>query len=164
MEAALPGEHSFKITLSNNKTEKEAVEYVMRRDPRMVKPDSAGRRAILEHLEVPKGFGRAFDLIRLARPPESTAEVAVDSLETLALIELKATKKRLVNFPYGFFFGATKNELDLGDILGDRFKFCFVCLHPETPGHQLLTIREMEPLVRSKRIQFQINFLAGPPV
>ena len=82
-------------------------------------------------------------------------------LEGIELLEIKATKKKLPNLPYGFFFGATKNEFDLGELLGDRYRFCLVCLHPDTLGFVTLTPSELDPLVRSKRIQYQINLRTG---
>jgi hypothetical protein len=72
-------------------------------------------------------------------------------------VELKTTKKYLPESPKGFFFGATENEFNFGKALGDKFRFCFVCLNERSPSHAMLTVDELELLIRTRRIQFQIN-------
>ena len=79
-------------------------------------------------------------------------------LEDLIFIELKTTKKYLPENPKGFFFGATENEFNFGEILGSRFRFCFVSLHEKGSSYALLTLSELEGRIKNKRIQFQINF------
>ena len=74
-----------------------------------------------------------------------------------ALVELKTTRKYLPESPKGFFFGATENEFKLAAELGDRYHFCFVCLHPDSLGYSLLGLSELEPMIRTKRTQYQIN-------
>ena len=78
-------------------------------------------------------------------------------LEDIIFVELKTTKKYLPENPKGFFFGATENEFKFGDILGYRFRFCFVCLNEKSPSFALQTIQELEQRIKNKRIQFQIN-------
>lgn len=155
--------HSFKITLLNNRTEKEAVEFVRMHDPRVVVPVSSSRKAILSTLDVPVRLSRAFDLVRLPDGVELSGDLTSSDLVGADLIEVKATKARLPSLPYGFFFGATANEFELGERLGERFKFCFVCLHPETPGLMYVTLAELGPMVKTKRIQYQINLIARAP-
>jgi hypothetical protein len=75
----------------------------------------------------------------------------------MILVELKTTKKYLPNNPRGFFFGATENEFNFGEILGDKFRFCFVSLHEKGSSFALLTIEELDLIIRNKRIQYQIN-------
>lgn len=75
----------------------------------------------------------------------------------ICLIELKTTKKKLIDNPKGFFFGATKNEFDLAKELGIYYRFCFVSLHNESKGYCVLTLDEVENLIKTKRIQYQIN-------
>lgn len=153
----MASEHSYTITVSNNRTEKVALDYVMSSDDHFWLPQPAARRMILSELGLPTAFSRAFDLIRVADPVKTENEISVESIEEITLVELKTTRKRLPQLPQGFFFGATQNEFDLAEALGDRYKFCFVCLHPETLGYQLLTLAELEPLIRTKRTQYQIN-------
>jgi hypothetical protein len=86
-----------------------------------------------------------------------TPEVIETHVDEIILIELKVTKKFLPMSPKGFFFGATENEFKFGELLGDRFRFCFVCLHPGSISHVLLSIDELEKLIRTRRIQYQIN-------
>lgn len=106
-------------------------------------------------LDIGPSYSRAFDLVYVP-----SGEL-VDNLSTLAseliLIELKTTKKKLVNNPDGFFFGATENEFRLAEHLGDRYSFCFVSLHVESLSHSLLTLTELNERVKTKRVQYQIN-------
>jgi len=150
-------EHSYSITLSNNRTEKAAVDYVMETDPSFLNPSAGSRRRILEYLGLPATFSRAFDLIRVPGHINSEPEITVDDVGAITLVELKTTRKCLPEMPKGFFFGATENEFELARRLGDRFVFCFVCLHEESPGFCLLTLAELETLIRTKRTQYQIN-------
>jgi hypothetical protein len=154
--------HSFTITLSNNRTEKEAVEHLRVHDPRVVVPDRKGRDAILEYFDVPRRLSRAFDAILLPDGVHVEGALPADLLPSIDLVEVKATKKRLRNPPYGFFFGATANEFELAELLQERFRFCFVCLNPASFGVCYLTLAELSPLVRSKRIQYQINLVSNP--
>ena len=78
-------------------------------------------------------------------------------LDEMIFIELKTTKKYLPENPKGFFFGATENEFNFGKLLGDKFRFCFVCLNARSPSFALLTIKELEKIIRNKRVQYQIN-------
>jgi hypothetical protein len=73
------------------------------------------------------------------------------------LIELKCTRAFLPNNPKGFFFGATQNEFDFGERLGEKFRFCFVCLNEQSLSHALLSVPELEQIIRTRRIQYQIN-------
>lgn len=149
--------HSFKITISNNRTEKEGLEFLRTRDPRFVLLDRAGRFELLQQLGVPRAFARAFDMIYVNRRSSDGNSITVRSPESVVLVEIKTTKKRLPEFPAGFFFGATKNEFDLGVLLGAQYKFCLVCLHEDTPSYALYSVDELNQRIRTKRIQYQIN-------
>jgi len=151
--------HSFEITVSNNKTEKLGIDYLVEHETGFFYADKDARRLILELLELPQKYARAFDMIYIPRYAGKVvnAQTIEAHLDEILLIELKTTKKRLPNNPKGFFFGATQNEFDFGERLADKFRFCFVCLHPETPSHALLSVPELEAIMRTKRIQYQIN-------
>lgn len=153
----MASEHSYSITLSNNRTEKAAVDYLLRQDKTLWVPDAESRRAILDLLGLPRSFARAFDLVRLPVAEWQQGGLTVTDVESITLIELKTTKKALPSLPRGFFFGATENEFELARHLGDKFRFCFVCLNHETPGHVYLTLEELESLIRTRRTQYQIN-------
>ena len=73
-------------------------------------------------------------------------------------MELKTTKKKLPNNLNGFFFGATENEFNLAKLLGNQYLFCFVCLHSESMSYKFMRLYEMEEMIKTKRIQYQINF------
>lgn len=152
--------HSFRITLSNNRTEKEGLAYLLDHEPEWFLPDSRGRKKILEVFGLDGKFARAFDLVRIrGKRRQSGTDWVVAATDEVVFIELKTTKKELPDNPLGFFFGATKNEFDFAEKVGDRFRFCFVCLHPSCRSHKLLSLAELSPLVKSKRIQYQINLV-----
>ena len=149
--------HSFIITLSNNKTEKEGLDFVLGASRDLFLPDRHGRKQILELLGLDKKFSRAFDLIRVKGANADSNTLPISNPKDITLIELKTTKKRLPDNPYGFFFGATENEFDLAELMGMQLNFAFVCIHPDCPSVKFLTLAELKPLMRKKRTQFQIN-------
>jgi len=152
-------EQSFTITLSNNRTEKAGIEYLIANETGFFYVDSDTRKAILEMLGLPRTFARAFDMIYIPRYAGKivTEEVIQAHLDEILLVELKTTRKYLPENPKGFFFGATQNEFDFGERLGDKYRFCFVCLHPDSLSHAMLSVPELEAILRTKRIQYQIN-------
>jgi hypothetical protein len=151
--------HSFVITISNNKTEKEGIDYLSAHATGFFYVDRATRQLILELLGQPKKFARAFDMIYIPRFDGQvvTEQVIHTHRDEIVLVELKTTKKFLPNNPRGFFFGATQNEFDFGERLGKQYRFCFVCLHPDSRSHAMLSVDELEGILRTKRIQYQIN-------
>lgn len=40
--------HSYTITISNNKSEKEAIQFLLDSDPRFINPDKEARKLIME--------------------------------------------------------------------------------------------------------------------
>ena len=149
--------HSYVITKSNNRTETEAISYLLKEKPHFIHPDKEGRKRIMEKLGLERGFSRAFDLVMVGK--HTNLEKAIEALdsEPVTLVELKTTMKKHPNNPEGFFFGATENEFKLARKMGDRYKFCFVSLHPESRSYALLTLPELEKRIRTKRVQYQIN-------
>ncbi|MDI9864013.1 hypothetical protein QM480_06745 [Flectobacillus sp. DC10W] len=151
--------HSFTLTLSNNVTEKEGVNYLIENHTGFFKIDLSTKKKILDLLQIEHRFLQSFDMIYI--PNLVGKEIDGDEIETyledMILVELKTTKKYLPNNPKGFFFGATENEFNFGEILGDKFRFCFVSLHEKGSSYALLTIEELDLIIRNKRIQYQIN-------
>ena len=151
--------HSFTLTLSNNVTEKEGVNFLIENYTGFFKIDLATKKELLDLLKIEHRFLQAFDLIYV--PDMVGKSVNADFIQTyledIILVELKTTKKYLPENPKGFFFGATENEFKFGEILGDRFRFCFVTLNEKGSSYALQTIDELEKRVKNKRIQFQIN-------
>jgi hypothetical protein len=148
-------EHSYGATLKNNKTENQAVAFLLSQDSRFVVPSKEERKEILKRLDLPGTFSRAFDLVfHSETQPVSLSDISV---EKLTLIELKTTKKKLLHIPSGFFFGATENEFKLADKLGDQYRFCFVSLHEESMSYVMLSSAELAAKIKTKRVQFQIN-------
>jgi len=150
---------SYSITLENNKTENEAVAYVMAQDACFINPDKKSRKRIMEALGLNTRYARAFDLVRVKNTISSSGVIDVSRPEDLTLIELKTTQKKLLNNPRGFFFGATKNEFDLAEKLGSRYQFCFVSLHSESRSFKLLNLLELKSLIKAQRVQYQINLV-----
>lgn len=155
----MSNKHSYKLTLSNNVTEKEGINYLLENHTGFFKIDLETKRDLLNRLEVSHKFLQAFDLIFV---PELVGKAVNSSfietyLEDIFLVELKTTKKFLPENPKGFFFGATENEFNFGRLLGEKFRFCFVCLNEESLSYVMLTMDELEAKIRTKRIQYQIN-------
>lgn len=149
--------HSFIITLSNNRTESEGLDLVLSASRDLFLPDLNGRKEIIKILGLKKEFLRAFDLVRVAGANADSNTLPISNPKDITLIELKTTKKRLPDNPYGFFFGATENEFNLAELMGTQFSFAFVCLHHDCPSVKFLTLAELKPLIRQKRTQFQVN-------
>ena len=151
--------HSFVITVSNNVTEKEGVNFLTENYTGFFKIDLVTKKHLLDLLKIEHRFLQSFDLIYV---PEMVGKI-VDTgfvqtyLEDILLIELKTTKKYLPENPKGFFFGATENEFNFGKILGSRFRFCFVSLNEKGSSYAFLTLEELEERIKNRRIQFQIN-------
>jgi len=147
---------SYTITKSNNTTENEALFYLIKEDSDFILPDKDSRKKLMDMFNIDKCFSRAFDLVYI-KDSGNNNSITVKDKDDIIFIELKTTKKYLPNNPRGFFFGATKNEFDLAEQLGDKYRFCFVSLHEESLSYELLTLKELERLIKTKRIQYQIN-------
>ena len=151
--------NSFVLTLSNNVTEKEGINFLIENYTGFFKIDLATKKELLDLLKIEHRFLQAFDLIYV---PEMVGKV-VDTgfiqiyLDDIILIELKTTKKYLPENPKGFFFGATENEFNFGKILCSRFRFCFVSLNEKGSSYAFLTLEELEGMIKNRRIQYQIN-------
>ncbi|MFK5889211.1 MAG: hypothetical protein QM486_00595 [Flavobacteriaceae bacterium] len=151
--------HSFTLTLSNNVTEKEGVLYLLENYTGFFKIDLEIKKELLDLLKIDRRYLQSFDLIYLPEMVGKTvnSEFLKTYLEDIIFVELKTTKKYLPENPKGFFFGATENEFNFGELLKDRFLFCFVTLNEKAPSFVLLSIGELNKLIRNKRIQYQIN-------
>ncbi|HEX9828122.1 MAG TPA: hypothetical protein VGA80_16095 [Flavobacteriaceae bacterium] len=151
--------HSFKLTLSNNVTEKEGIIYLIEEQTGFFKIDKGMKKELLDRVDIPHNFLQSFDMVYI--PKLKGIQFEKDYIEThldeILFVELKTTKKYLPENPKGFFFGATENEFNFGKLLGDRFRFCFVCLNENSPSYALLTVEELEKIIRNRRIQYQIN-------
>lgn len=151
--------HSFVLTLSNNITEKEGVNFLIENYTGFFKIDLATKKELLDLLKIEHRFLQAFDLIYVPEMVGKIADVGFIQtyLEDIILVELKTTKKYLPENPKGFFFGATENEFNFGKILGSRFRFCFVSLNEKGSSYAFLTLDELEERIKNRRIQYQIN-------
>ena len=148
---------SYTITLENNKSEKEAIEFLMKSDSKFISPDKTSRKRLLEVFKIDPKYARAFDLLLIPGHTNLEEVIELESIDDVTFVELKTTKKKLPNMPKGFFFGATQSEFDVAELLGDKYLFCFVSLHPETMKYALLSLNDLNKIIRTKRIQYQIN-------
>lgn len=150
---------SFTITLANNRLEKDGIEFMKQYRTGYFSVDNRERKHILDLLGQPHTFSRAFDMIYIPRFEGTivTQETIDTHIDEIILIELKVTRKLLPESPKGFFFGATRNEFRLARKLGEKFRFCFVCLHPESRSAKPLSLSELKQIIRTRRIQYQIN-------
>jgi len=149
-------EHSYKITYKNLATEEEGKDFLLKRNKQFIVPDTNLKKQILKEFGLGDKYIRAFDLV-LLRKKVKPGDIIDWNKNNITLIELKTTKKKLPNNPRGFFFGATYSEYDVARKLGNKYKFCFVCLHEDSKSYKLLTLEEMELLIKNKRRQYQIN-------
>ena len=151
--------HSFVITVSNNVTEKEGVNFLIENYTGFYKIDLSTKKELLDLLKIEHRFLQAFDLIYVPEMVGKITDVGFIQtyLEDIILVELKTTKKYLPENPKGFFFGATENEFNFGKILGSRFRFCFVSLNEKGSSYAFLTLEELEERIKNRRIQYQIN-------
>lgn len=152
----MASKHSYTMTLKNNETEREGINFLLEQDKTFINPDSKTRKEILEMFETDKRYYRAFDLIKIKKRTEGTESIEI-SKENILLIELKTTQKELKNNPNGFFFGATESEFELATKLEENYRFCFVSLHKNTKSYKLVSLKELNSIIKRKRIQYQIN-------
>lgn len=160
----MASQKSYKITIKNNRTERQGITFLQQTSKKFILPTLANRKQILDLLELDRRYLRAFDLIIVKGHDNTEPEFVIDDISKIELVELKTTQKELPNLPYGFFFGATDNEFQIASKLGGQYKFCFLSLHPKSPNYCLLTLEEMKPLIKNKRVQYQINFKTEPEI
>jgi len=155
----MSSKHSFTLTLSNNITEKEGVLFLLENHTGFFKIDLNTKKELLDLLKIERKYLQSFDLIYIPNMvgKNINSEFLKTYLEDIIFVELKTTKKYLPENPKGFFFGATENEFNFGKSLGNKFLFCFVTLNEKAPSYVLLTIPELENIIKNKRIQYQIN-------
>ena len=151
--------HSFRLTLSNNVTEKQGINYLIEEQSGFFKIDKEMKKLLLDKVNISHKYLQSFDLVFIPKMKGvQFKEGYIDTyLDEILFVELKTTKKYLPDNPKGFFFGATENEFNFGKLLGEKFRFCFVCLNEESLSYSMLTIEDLEKVIRNKRIQYQIN-------
>jgi hypothetical protein len=152
-------EESFKLSLLNFVTEKQGIDYLIEEQTGFFLVDKPTKRVLLDKLNLSHSYLRSFDMVFIPRMKGVVfKEQYIEThLDELIFVELKTTKKYLPESPKGFFFGATEKEFNFGKLVGDKFKFCLVCLNPESPSYTMLTLEELDKIVKIKRIQYQIN-------
>lgn len=137
----------------NLTSERSGLEMLIALHPKMVQPTLVQKKRILQICNLPNLYLRSFDLIEL-----KVADFAdIQSSKDFVLIEVKVTEKYLPNFPKGFFFGMTKNEENLMIELGDGFLLCLISVNELNSTFKFLNYEQLQSLIRTKRIQYQIN-------
>jgi hypothetical protein len=116
---------SFLITISNNITEKEGINYLIQNHIGFFKIDLVTKKILLNKLEKDHRFLQSFDLIYIPNLENQviTSKTIETNLEEIILVELKTTKKYLPENPKGFFFGATENEFNFAELMGEISDF-----------------------------------------
>lgn len=150
---------SFKLSLANFVTEKQGINYLIKEQTGFFLIDKETKRSLLDKMDIPHSYLRSFDMVYIPRMKgiEFKEEYIETHLDELVFVELKTTKKYLPENPTGFFFGATEKEFNFGKLVGEKFKFCLVCLNIKSPSYVMLTLEELDKIVKIKRIQYQIN-------
>jgi len=97
-----PSKQSYKITLNNNLTEKEAINYVMNQDKHLCNPSKEARLELLDLFNLLKSFSRAFDLIHTPQEVNGQNMINLSSKEDITFIELKTIKKHSRTFQEDF--------------------------------------------------------------
>jgi len=141
----------------NRKTEKDSLQYLAEAMPGFYVPTIDEKKQLLSLLGVSHRFTKAFNGILMHVSKFSAVSKAAD----FDLIETKTTEEYLPNLPKGFFFGMTENEEMLLKVLEDKYFLCFVSLNEESRGHSLVGWTALRTLIRTKRIQYQINLVSG---
>jgi hypothetical protein len=137
----------------NLASESFGLEMILSKDPYLLKPTLMQKKKVLEICNLPNLYRRSFDLIRLNVDDFSK----VESIEDFVLIEVKVTRKTLPNFPKGFFFGMTENEEKLLKELSNSFLLCLVSIADSHLKYEFLNYEQLQSLIRTKRVQFQIT-------
>jgi hypothetical protein len=84
-------EHSYTITLDNNNSEKEAIQFLIDSDKNFINPDKESRKLIMELLDIEKRFSRAFDLVLI--PGHTNIEKIIELNKTSEVILTSLNKK-----------------------------------------------------------------------
>jgi len=136
----------------NLATERGGLGFLLRQNKAFHVPSLEEKRHVLSLLGQDLKYTRSFDVLRL----KVSSFERIRGKNDFELIEVKVTRKKLAEFPKGFFFGFTENEDRLLKKLQPRFKLCLVSLGGRGQ-YCLLTHRQLHKLIKHKRVQYQIN-------
>jgi hypothetical protein len=139
--------------VANRRREKRGFEFLKAAIPGFYVPTSGEKDKLLEILGISPRFKQTFDAIRL----HVGRFADVQSAKDFDIIEIKNTDAYLPRLPQGFFFGMTENEEMLLKVFEGKYFLCLVCLHKDSPGHALVSWKELQKLIQNKRVQYQIN-------
>jgi hypothetical protein len=130
---------------SGQQTAKAAAALLLELDAGFMIPTPKEREAILVAfvLEGYVVYGKAFDIVKLARPVrlDDASEVR-RNIDAVTLYEVKSTNKESVTPTFErYFFSLSTAELLVAQNLGPRYRFAFV--NVRTKRHAELTLREV---------------------
>lgn len=137
----------------NLRSEKEGFEYLRKVLKGFYLPTSDERKTLLKTLRLPERYSRSFDVISM----KTSSVSKITKPSQVRLLEIKVTKKHLLKFPKGFFFGMTKNEDDLLRKHERLFALCLVSINEIKNRHIILTHTKFRKMKQNRRIQYQIN-------
>lgn len=108
--------HSFKLTLSNNVTEKQGINYLIEEQSGFFKIDKEMKKELLDRVNAPYSFLQSFDLVFI--PKLKGVQFKKDFIEThldeILFIELKTTKNIFLKTQKVSFSVQLKMNLILG--------------------------------------------------
>jgi len=139
--------------IKNLLSESEGLAYLREIDKDLILPSLEQKKTLLSLVNLPNIYSRSFDLVKL----KVNSFEDIKSRNDFILVEVKVTKKYLINFPKGFFFGMTENEDNLLKQLDGIFIMCLVSVNNTKSSHLYLSHSALHELIKNKRIQYQIN-------
>lgn len=148
------------VRQSGQQTAKAAAALLLELGAGFVIPTKKERDAILVAfvLEGYVVYGKAFDIVKLARPIrlDDPSEVR-QNIDVVTLYEIKSTNKEGVGSAFErYFFSLSTAELLVAQNLGPRYQFAFVNLR--TKSHIELTLREVLAKARGVYPTWSIQF------
>lgn len=142
-----------KQNIDNLKTEKNGLDILFSKDMGFYVPSKEEKKQLyfLADIDFNK-YQRAVDCIQLLVPTFSE----IQTLNDFYFIEVKTTRDQKVSkLPFNVFFGFTQNEEDLF-VSQSNYRLCIV--HITLREFYLLDYSEYLNMIKTKRVQYQINF------
>ena len=139
--------------ISNLRTEKKGLNILLDSNQGFYIPNKEEKIKLYKMCGIEyKKFSRSIDCIKMNVSTFSS----IRSEKDFEFIEVKTTKdKKVIELPYGVFFGFTENEESLLKKLAN-YKLCIV--HTILNDFYCLDYKEYLYMIKTKRIQYQINF------
>ena len=138
--------------LKNVATEKEGIRVLKKSIKKFMVPTKEQRRSLYKLANI--DFDRYWNAIDgIIYKCNSFDEII--STDDFLFIEIKTTKKKLEELPYGAFFGISENEEKL---LKSHKNYRLCIVHSVKEIYSMIDYNEYEALIRNKRITYQVDF------